>query len=175
MSGTWRSWWLTGAVTTCSLAGCVTDSLDESASVGLFIAFARDFVGFEQWPSKTLPASAAEDPDGHTTGAERTVWWSQPRDAAGRFPIGTIVMKTDGETGLLAMVKRGGSYNSAGAVNWEWFRLERGAAGPQIRWRGLGPPVGGDGDGDAYSHLDSCNGCHKAASASDYVFPGVAD
>ena len=92
--------------------------------------------------------------------------------------MGTIIVKHSDGTGdpdnqgprTFAMVKRGGDYNLAGAMDWEWFELLQAnpedATSPwQISWRGLGPPLGsGYGGGGS-----ECNTCHSAASGNDYV------
>lgn len=158
-----------------SVCGCAVDSADSAPEPGLFVAFARDFAGYTNWQTVTLQSTAEERPDGHTASGIRTIWYSQPRGSDGAFPVGTLLLKSDTEGRLLGMAKRGGGYNAQGARDWEWFRLRTGNVGPEIQWRGLGPPIAGDGDGDSYGHLDSCNGCHKAAADTDYVFAGVGD
>jgi hypothetical protein len=87
------------------------------------------------------------------------------------FRIGTVIVKVlehdeDGDERIFAMAKRGKGFNAAGAVDWEWFELQRGSGGaPIIAWRGLGPP-----EGSAYHETGtSCNDCHAAASSNDFV------
>jgi hypothetical protein len=131
-----------------------------------FIAFAQDFASFRAWPSNTFESPAT------TTihvGGLRTVYINQlPAADATTFPVGTMIVKataTDGK--LFARVKRGGGYNKAGALDWEWFELEETAAGAVVvRWHGFGPPAGEMYGGDANG---GCNQCHIAAVTNDYV------
>ena len=143
-----------------------------------FVAFERDFVGFQGWDRvETGPAS----PQGITHVAGRRLVHVNMRPPAGtgeqRFPVGTILIKEilDGaEEGhrIFAMVKRGGGYNARGAQGWEWFEL---AARPDdslaIVWRGINAPKGEEYGGDPQG---GCNDCHARAGRNDYVrSPGL--
>jgi hypothetical protein len=132
-----------------------------------FIAYARDFQGFESWPSETFndpnPGGAT-----HVAGL-RTVYLNHAPDAgATEFPLGTIIVKRTSDGKTFAQVKRGGGYNLSGAKNWEWFEIGENANGAVfIQWQGTFPPVGEAYGGDP----NGCNGCHLTmnAVANDYV------
>jgi hypothetical protein len=65
------------------------------------------------------------------------------------------------------MVKRGGNYDSSGAVDWEWFELKNlDDAHVTILWRGVGPP-----GGETYGGNPTvCNDCHAGARSNDFVW-----
>lgn len=141
-----------------------------------FIALQRDLQGFSTWEHFHLDGDGSGTPH---TGVVRDLYLNKrPPKGATTFPVGTIIVKrTDGvgdpDNGgprTFAMVKRGGDYNKAGALNWEWFELIQNDPNDTtspwlISWRGLGPPVGG-----AYGSTDGgCNGCHGLAQSNDYV------
>lgn len=142
-----------------------------------FIALQRDFQSFSTWEHFRVTGDGSGTPH---FGLNRDIYLNKrPPKGATQFPIGTVIVKhTDGvgdpDNGgprTFAMVKRGGDYNKAGAINWEWFELVQ--SNPDdpanstwlISWRGLGAPAGG-----AYGSTDGgCNGCHAQASPNDYV------
>jgi hypothetical protein len=132
-----------------------------------FIAYAKDFQGFESWPSETfddpVPGGAT-----HVAGI-RTIYLNHEPDAgATEFPLGTIIVKRTSDGKMFAQVKRGGGYNFAGAKNWEWFEIGENANGAVfIQWQGTFPPLGEAYGGDP----NGCNGCHLTmnAVANDYV------
>jgi hypothetical protein len=140
-----------------------------------FVAFQRDFQGFESWPRIDLP-SAEKVGEGlvHTAG-KRTVYVNNlPPKGRKVIPNGTIVVKTieSGET--FVQVKRGGGFNAKGAVDWEWFELKKVNDAWVIVWRGIAPPLGacmtnygGLGMGGA------CNECHVAFAGNDFIGPNV--
>ncbi|HEX4403394.1 MAG TPA: hypothetical protein VH560_01105 [Polyangia bacterium] len=146
-----------------AFAGCGQDA----APGPKFIAYAKDFQGFESWPSETfddpVPGGAT-----HVAGV-RTVYLNRAPDAgATEFPLGTIIVKQTSDGKMFAQVKRGGGYNLDGAKNWEWFEIGKNANGSVfIQWQGTFPPVGEAYGGDP----NGCNGCHLTmnAVANDYV------
>ncbi|HVZ75279.1 MAG TPA: hypothetical protein VHJ20_23035 [Polyangia bacterium] len=150
-------------------AGCVSppatsDGGDE------FVAFARDFQGFESWQQQTMTSETATGST-HVSGT-RVVYINHLAPAgATEFPVGTLVVKrTEADGKLFARAKRalhGGGFNTTGADGWEWFELaETDTHDVSIQWRGLGPPVGEVYGGNA---VGGCNLCHKAAPANDYM------
>ncbi len=139
-----------------------------------FVAMQVDFAEFRSWASISVPEET-----GHPEGAREVFLNAAPDAGAPAFPVGTVIVKTiataTGED-IHAMVKRGGGYNAAGAVGWEWFELVVADDGtPVILWRGEVPP-----DGESYGQLPGqtadtggaegdCNVCHGAVSGNDYV------
>jgi len=139
-----------------------------------FIAYAKDFQGFEKWPSETfddpIPGGAT-----HVAGI-RTVYLNHaPPAGATEFPLKTIIVKKTSDGKIFGQVKRGGGYNSAldGAKNWEWYEVSETDGIVSIRWAATLPPVGEAYGGDP----NGCNGCHTAGNAAqnDYVIaPGLS-
>lgn len=138
-----------------------------------FVAMASDFADFRNWGSLALgerPAQSETHPGGRLT------VFANALPPAGRreFPVGTMLVKetlSKNQTGekanrVFAMVKRGGNFNSEGAVDWEWFELVEGPSGVAIGWRGVGPPTAETYGGDP---MGGCNGCHQMALQNDYV------
>jgi hypothetical protein len=149
----------------------VVDGTAGSAPTGPFVAQAADFADFRAWDSFVLDGPAAVDGGQHTTGV-RTVYLNRPPPSGQvAFPLGTVIVKTivpnpafPDALRTFAMAKRGGRFNHAGAVDWEWFELDVTASPPAILWRGVGPPIG-----DTYEGEASCNGCHALAASNDFV------
>ena len=129
-----------------------------------YVPFAAHFAGYTAWQSHAISGAAAQELS-HLAG-DRTVYVKPaPARGATRFEVGTLIVKaTQGQ--VFAMAKRGGNYNSDGAVNWEWLELEGTVEQPFIRWRGIGPP---DGEGYGPPGTSACNTCHAGASATDFV------
>jgi hypothetical protein len=174
-------------------AGCAANG-PPAAPGGTFVAFASNFQGFHGWssaaatPAAGLPAIDGGDgvavPDGGAAtdgGIHRlplTVYWNQaPPSGSSAFPVGTIIVKETDEVDptarqIFAMVKRGGNFNAAGAVDWEWFELKNAADGTvAVSWHGYGPP---SGSGDVYGGNPAvCNSCHMVAAPNDYVWSGA--
>jgi hypothetical protein len=157
----------------CIKAGVVAGALAACAGCGqdvtagpVFQAYARDFQGFESWPSETF---TDPNPGGatHVAGI-RTIYLNHAPDAgATEFPLKTIIVKRTSDGKIFAQVKRGGGYNLAGAKNWEWFELNKTSAGAvYIQWQGTFPPPGEAYGGDPNG---GCNMCHKLGAANDYV------
>lgn len=120
-----------------------------------YIATDADFQGFRNW-TVVVQLSKAQSDDGRAhTDAARTVWIKQTnavRDQNGQYPNGTVFVKEVlGGYGIVAMVKRGGTYN-AGHNGWEWFHLD--SAG-KITSR---------------NSSNTCNNCHVRAKSLDYAF-----
>lgn len=136
-----------------------------------FIPLQKDFTGFRQWRGFDLgnaPADAVH-PEGR-----RVVYLNRaPASGSATFPTGTILVKTvtpsNGDAAsIFAMAKRGGSYNSQGAVGWEWFELQDASeSSALIVWRGITPPSGEGYGGDVIG--GACNTCHGAHQDNDYV------
>lgn len=144
-----------------------------------FLAQNADFTDYKSWPNVVV--GSAPVTDGHTT-KDRVVYVNAlPADDADTFDVGTILVKegsgkeAEGGTGdeIHAMVKRGGSFNAAGAAGWEWFELAPSTTGSLlIKWRGEQPP-----DGESYgcvagvcdTGVGGCNECHSGARANDFV------
>ncbi len=149
------------------LLGCSSAGAAANADGGAeFIAYQSDFQAFHSWTSFTFEGAAIPDSP-HATAGVRTEYINQlPPKGATRFPVGTIIVKEFVATGqTFAMVKRGGGYNSEGAVDWEWYELVDNASSVTIRWNGaVAPP------GDVYANSPvTCNDCHSAGAANDYV------
>jgi hypothetical protein len=138
-----------------------------------FIAFAPSFASFRTWPSRTFAEAAA---CGAThAGGPRTLYANRlPPPDASAFPVGTmLVISTALDGRLYAQVKRGGGFNAAGAVDWEWFELAEADGNVVIQWRGTAPPAGAMPPGKTDI---GCNACHAAAGKEDFVFsvwPGL--
>jgi hypothetical protein len=160
-----RAW----ALLALTLAACGTT--DDAATAEHFIPLQRDFAGYRQWRAfdlGTAPADAVH-PEGR-----RVVYLNQaPPSGSAAFPAGTILVKTvtpsaGSPASIFAMAKRGGSYNSQGAVGWEWFELQDASDGTAlIVWRGITPPTGEGYGGDVIG--GACNTCHGAHQDNDYV------
>ncbi len=145
-----------------------TSDTDAGATADTFVAFSADFEGFEQWAH--FPANGGDggamDPVHTDPTLVEYVNHLAPDDATA-FPVGTIIVK-EGSAGdpatrqFFAMVKRGGDYNSGGALGWEWFELQHATAPGAITivWRGYGPPEGEIYGGNAKA---GCNECHMTA------------
>lgn len=164
MKRSFPSRWCAVAVYALGLVGCAERPGDS------FVAFERHFQGFREWDSgsfEELPARGQT----HFAGQQR-YFISAPARAGREFPVGTVIVKqaelqARPEGQLFAMVKRGGRYNAAGALGWEWFELaERDDQSVAIKWRGVGAPSGESYGSDPHG---SCNSCHVDAKANDFV------
>lgn len=160
----------------CQGSGCLPDASDDAyikplPDAGEFLAFGADFDGFCNW-NRFRVSDNAEAVGLHLAGP-RTVFINHlPPPNSTSFPIGTIIVKTV-EVGpidqwqVFAMVKRGGSYNLLGALDWEWFGLQVFSdCTTKLEWRGIGPPEDAGYGGAANS---SCNFCHRTAVGNDFV------
>ncbi len=163
---------------------CTSSAPAAGPDVGTFVAFASDFRGFHDWPNQaeaapasTLPAFDAgvlADDGGIHPVPLHEYWNMNPASGSTTFPVGFIVVKESEEADptarqVVAMVKRGGSFNVLGAVGWELFDLTNNADGSvNIQWHGYGPPAGSK---DMYGgNPNVCNGCHKIAESNDFIW-----
>jgi hypothetical protein len=154
------------ALAIAATAGCGGSQGD------VFIALQSDFAEYAGWPSYALGDAALA---GHPPG-QRVAYLSQKAPpGATHYPVGTLIVKEvraaaapadPTQWDLFAMVKRGGGYDEVGARDWEFFILERNAAGtPVIISRGIAPSDNGDGGavyGGAAASGVTCNACHGA-------------
>ena len=156
-------------------AGCAEP--EPAAPRDPFIALARDFEGFVEWPRFTSAGTAI--PEGATPGPTFVYAREILPVGVARMPVGTMLLKTI-ENGpptdwfVHAMVKRSGDFNPGGTVGWEFFELAlTDDLEPVILWRGEGPPSGhgyaaaGVPDPEAIPLV--CNDCHSAAWMTDGV------
>ena len=120
-----------------------------------YVAEDSDFQGFRNWTVVSQLSKALSDDGRAHTDAARTIWIKQAnatRSKNGQYPNGTILVKEVlGGYGIVAMVKRGGNFNSA-HQGWEWFRLD--SAG-KITSR---------------NSANICNNCHAQVKNQDYTF-----
>jgi hypothetical protein len=154
------------AVAVVVLLGCAGG--DDGVPPGdTFLAFSSTFASFRTWPSfhSDGPAPGTQPPD--VLGPRTQYIRELPPSGSAEFPVGSVIVEAreSGTMHILGAVKRGGTYNAGGAVNWEWFELTENPV--TIAWRGVGPPdgetYGGDPDG-------GCNSCHAACGAdNDYI------
>jgi len=121
-----------------------------------FIAADGDFEGFTAWESFDGGTEPADSLPGI---AQRTLYLNhRPPHGATEYPLGTIIVKTTDGQQTFAMAKRGGGFNSDGALNWEWFELATATTGSvEIVWRGPAAPAS-----VPYGRPGSvtCNQCH---------------
>ncbi len=164
------------------LAGCGERGEEASDPVEptIFLAFARDFEGFERWttfergldpvpPSHPGPSFIDVDP--------------MPPPGLRAVPVGTRIVRVERAVGdpaaweVHAMVKRGGGFNAAGARDWEFFELglEQSRERPIIRWRGEGPANGDGYTAPEGGEVLGCNHCHASATYNDSVLSPVLD
>src|SRR4051812_16999284 len=150
------------------LAGCSSSPAAGEDTSTTFIAFETDFKNFRQWQSFHFTNPSDIGGGVHTAGPRTEYINAMPAPGLTAFPVRTIIVKvieTDPPQ-IFAMVKRGGNYDPAGAVNWEWFELKELESTVAIGWRGFGPPAGEKYGGDPSA---GCSSCHTAAVANDYV------
>jgi hypothetical protein len=159
---------LLGALLSCS-GGESQSNVDDGSQ---FVAFPTSFNNYRQWETFPLGDMPPEDP-AHTANP-RTVYLNQrPPHGATQFPVGTMIVKEMGTPGaadyqVLAMVKRGGNFNTQGAPGWEWLEIDGPDDNPVkgLIWRGVGPPAGEKYGGDPNA---ACNPCHATARDNDFV------
>jgi hypothetical protein len=159
--------WQAGAVFLGCVGACGSPTAVREADGGgeqTFVAVEGDFASFRSW---TQFDGGTEPVDNITVQGQRTIYVNQlPGPDAGSFPVGTILVKTIAGAQTFAMVKRGGGFNSGGALGWEWLELAIQPDGsPLISWRGTAAPA------STYSNSAtmSCNGCHKLCQSNDSV------
>jgi hypothetical protein len=149
-----------------SVIGCGGSADPETASSETFLAFPAHFQDFRTW---TAIHSDGPDPVKFPTVAgARTLYVNKlPPKGSRTYPIGTIIVEVhdDGDARIFARVKRGGGFNSDGALDWEWFELAEENGKVLVNWRGFGPPVGESYGGDK----TGCNNCHTSFKDNDFV------
>jgi hypothetical protein len=152
---------------------CSSDASDSDAGATALL-FAAGFDGFHSWPSFPAVGPPGMVDAVHTAMPLVAYINKLPPHGSTSFPLGTIIVKEVNAGDLttrqiFAMWKRGGGFNSSGAVDWEWFELQN-LDDPNlpvnIIWRGFGPPSGESYGGDP----NTCNSCHEGAQANDYVW-----
>jgi hypothetical protein len=153
----------------------------------VFVAEDIDFAGFTSWTSFALPDSDPVSDLVYPAGTRVAFLNRRPPKGASQYPVGTVIVKaiergaTPQDWEIFGKAKRGGDYNPAGAVDWEYFLLRIEADGaPHITSRGIAPNDDGRGDmglaAAAGGYFDSgqispCNLCHgdSKLAVNDYV------
>ncbi len=170
-----------GLAHTAGLLAVLVASTGCAADVGTatprdpFIALARDLDGFRSWPNIFLEEPFTLD-GGHRVGTSHVFVNGEVPPDGQPFALGTILVKTveDGDPStweIHAMVKRGGGYNAAGAIDWEWLDVALTDAGePIIAWRGEGSAADPGAYVTASGENIPCNSCHVYAMRRDYAF-----
>lgn len=164
----------------CGGGGSGTDTADAAPMEGV-MAYGPAFRDFHSWysvpgvgPADAGSGVAVAVADGgiHTVGPLVSYINHRPPSGSTSFPIGTIIVKEVNagdftSRQIFAMVKRGDGFNSAGAVDWEWYELRNiDADNVLVVWFGNGPP-----SGEMYGgNPATCNDCHEGAKANDYVW-----
>jgi len=159
------------------LASC-TLGCDSTPSSGVFIALQSDFAPFRTWPRVFVGDGPLE---GHPAGPRYGYVKQKPPVGATEYPVGSIIVKTV-EAGttpqdwdIFGMVKRGGNFNAAGALNWEFFTLHINANDiPVIISQGTNPSDGDADGGVGHGYTDTsgtgvtCNRCHGVAGTESH-------
>lgn len=139
-----------------------------SGELETFIPMQRDFANFREWMAFDLgDITIGGHPPGH-----QTAYVNYPLEPGERaYRVGTIIVRVidsgsrPQDWDIFAMAKRGGDYNAAGAVGWEFFILRINADGiPVILGRGLAPT---SNQLDPYHQGPgiTCNSCHGSPDA----------
>ena len=151
------------------IAACSGKPAPSADSNVTFVAFPASFQPFRTWTSfhSDGPADDGTFPPPVLGGRMQYINMLPPHGAK-RFPTGTIIVEARDTGAILAAVKRGGNFNTGGALDWEWFGLAEdattGAVG--VQWRGITPPAGGYGG----LPMEGCNDCHTSCGENnDYV------
>src|SRR5581483_5756799 len=139
------------AVAALTLAACGARS-SAPAGAAEFIAEDSDFASFREWTSFQLPSTNPVSDLVYPAGARVAYLDQRPPRGATRYPNGTIIVKAielgagPSDWEIFARAKRGGDFNAAGAVGWEFFLLRIGADGrAHITSRGVAPTDDGRG------------------------------
>jgi hypothetical protein len=161
----------TPSAATCMAAGPLPDVPDG----GEFVAYENSFDGFHCWNDASATAMDDDDAgDGlHGVGPLQVYWNQNPPHGSTDFPVGTIIVKESQQADVtqrvtFAMVKRGGGFNSGGAVDWEWYSLQDHTDGSvNFLWSGLAAL-----SMETYANqpIGDCNGCHSVAEMNDFVW-----
>jgi hypothetical protein len=162
------------ALIACGVAACGSSPSGETdAAPDTFLAFNPAFAPFRTWTSFHSDGPVDDGTFSADVLGPRTQYINTPpAHGATEFPVGTIIVESreNASHKIFAGVKRGGGFNSTGALDWEWFELtEDPTVTPavQIAWRGFGPPSGEMYGGDPNG---GCNSCHmKCGATNDYV------
>lgn len=153
------------------VSACLDNKLDtdDVERTTEFIASTSDFAKYKDWMSFARDITSEHDGVLGTT----TIYVRELPNAQ-KFAIGSLIVKTmqandTNELTIHAMSKRGGTFNSTGAVGWEYFELMLNKAGtPYILWRGEKPPTGEQyrlllGSTNTSTTTESdCNTCHDS-------------
>ncbi len=158
----------------------------DNGDAGMFMAEDSDFAGWQGWFGGILPNDVL---DGNVYPPGTRWGYVNHRVPPGTtaYPPGTVLIKLiespkDDPTlwHAFGFSKRGGDYNAAGAVGWEFLELRLDAAGtPHITDRGLAPANDGF-DMDTLSYTPggaagSCNICHGLPNfkATDHIISAL--
>jgi hypothetical protein len=169
-----------------SATACGGGKRADSGDAGMFVAVDGDFAGFQSWFGGVLPSDVL---DGNVYPPGTRFGFVNHRVPPGTkaYPPGTVIVKAiESPAGdptqwhVFAFAKRGGDFNAAGAIGWEFFLLRLDAGGtPTITSRGLAPANDGF-DMDTLSYTPggaagSCNICHgqKAYAATDHLISAL--
>ncbi len=151
----------------CNKSSTGTDDEKETE----FVATLNDFKGYENWTLKatnTGPDPFLQSAHGVNDNFTRKVYFNdKAKPQNGKFPVGSIIVKElrdangDLQGALTVLVKRGGSFNSAGN-GWEWFMTDTKLS--TVMTQGDNETAGGG----------ACAGCHAQANSNnngqDWVF-----
>ena len=152
--------------------------------VSEFIAQDSDVADFPNWYSQPFVADPLADivyPPGSRFG-----FINHPAPpGATSYPVGTIIIKAiendkvPAHWELFGMSKRGGDYNAAGAIGWDFLLIRYENGVPHIYSSGLTPTVDGNPDMQAAVNEGSyfaggqiaCDVCHglKKYAPYDYI------
>ncbi|HEX4456565.1 MAG TPA: hypothetical protein VIA18_01265 [Polyangia bacterium] len=171
---------LLAVVASSSCGGGHGGGSDMTSPVPEFIVQDSDVAGFTSWYSQPFVADPLSDivyPPGSRVGFINHL---APAGATA-YPLGTIIIKaiensTDPTTWeLFGMSKRGGDYNAAGAVGWDFMLLRFQDGVPHIYSSGLTPIVDGNPDMGAINEGSyfaggqiACDVCHGQKDYAPY-------
>lgn len=147
-----------------ALSACTSSPNGDPQAPETFLAFNGTFAPFRSW---TMFHSELVDDGTLAPGVAgpRDQYINElPPSGSTEFPVGTVIVEVRTDTGkIFTSVKRGGGFNAAGAVNWEYFELAEDPV--RYLWRGLGPPLGDTYGGDP----NGCNACHVKCATNDFI------
>ena len=152
-----------------AIAACSGKSAPSADSNETFVAFPASFQPFRTWTQFHSDGPADDGTFPAAVLGPRTQYINKvPPHGSKLFPVGTIIVEVRDSGAILAGVKRGGTYNLGGALDWEWFGLAEDptTGAVSVNWRGITPPAGGYGG----IPTEGCNDCHSACGGkNDYV------